>query len=317
MVSKTIRAAIICICVFNIGWQPSAKAQPVKNNAAIVQASSLNIRSSPDINSTVIGSLKRDTLVSVSQESYGWLKIQTGNTIGWVAGQYLKTNSQNQSNTSNMASSNVLQSGKSNTSSPKQTKVSVSQINNPIRSNPGLKGKVIVIDPGHGGNDHGGIGKMYGTSEKSLNLQTSSYLAEKLRFSGAEVILTRTDDKEKPELSKRVEISIAKRADAFVSIHYNASPKLVSGTLTFFYSESKDMPLARKIEAQLSGTFGLKSNGISYGDFHVLRENTRPSALIELGFLSNPKDEAIIRTSDYQLKAAEAIVDGLKDYFNG
>lgn len=129
------------------------------------------------------------------------------------------------------------------------------------------------------------------------------------------MILTRIDDRTHLELSTRVRISESQKADAFVSIHYNASPKPVSGTLTFFYSKSKDMGLAYKIEAQLRKNLDLKSNGISYGDYHVLRENNRPSVLVELGFLTNAKDESLIRTANYQMKAAAAIVDGLKDYF--
>ncbi|MCG6197877.1 N-acetylmuramoyl-L-alanine amidase, partial [Anoxybacillus sp. LAT_38] len=61
----------------------------------------------------------------------------------------------------------------------------------------------------------------------------------------------------------------------------------------------------------------MKSNGLSFGDYHVLRENDRPAVLVELGFLTNPRDEAMIRTADYQRRAAEAIVAGLKDYFGG
>jgi N-acetylmuramoyl-L-alanine amidase len=89
----------------------------------------------------------------------------------------------------------------------------------------------------------------------------------------------------------------------------------VSGTLTYYYSEAKDRPLARSIEARLAKGLGLKSNGISYGDYHVLRENNRPSVLLELGFLTDSRDEATVRKDDYQKKAAAAIAAGLADYF--
>lgn len=106
-------------------------------------------------------------------------------------------------------------------------------------------------------------------------------------------------------------------ADAFVSIHYNSSPKNVSGTLTFYYSESDDLRLARSIENRLGQGIGLKSNGVSFGNYHILRENNLPAALVELGFLSNRNDEAVVRTSAYQKKAAKAIAEGLADYFKG
>ena len=61
---------------------------------------------------------------------------------------------------------------------------------------------------------------------------------------------------------------------------------------------------------------GLKSNGIAYGNFHVLRENAVPSALVELGFLTNEKDEEIARTEQYQRAAAAAIAKGLTAYLS-
>ncbi|CAG7654747.1 N-acetylmuramoyl-L-alanine amidase [Paenibacillus allorhizosphaerae] len=293
---KTLKALmIIClisIMMFNAAWLHQVNAQAEDMQKAKVLASLLNVRSEPDQKSTIVGTLERDTLVSYSQESYGWIKINSGRISGWVAGYYLQN-------------VNAAESDKR----PKTATVSQA------KSSQGLKGKIIVIDPGHGGVDHGVIGKKYSSSEKTLNLKTSRYLADLLRQAGAQVIMTRTDDKENPALSERVEVSEKKRADAFISIHYNSSPKPVNGTLTFYYSKSKDEPLARKIETQLSKSLGLKSNGISFGDYHVLRENAQPSTLVELGFLSNPKDEAIVRSADYQQKAAAAIAAGLKDYF--
>ncbi|WP_169091460.1 N-acetylmuramoyl-L-alanine amidase, partial [Paenibacillus sp. PL91] len=178
------------------------------------------------------------------------------------------------------------------------------------------KGKVIVIDPGHGGEDPGMIGMKYETMEKELNLSTSFYLEDELCNRGARVLMTRTKEEERPNLSNRVKISESAGADAFVSIHYNSSEKNTSGILTFYYSETKDRPLARAIENRLADSIGLKSNGISFGNLHVLRENDTLSTLVELGFLSNAKDESIVRGSDYQKKAARAIAKGLEDYFS-
>lgn len=63
--------------------------------------------------------------------------------------------------------------------------------------------------------------------------------------------------------------------------------------------------------AQESGS----GNGLSFGNYHILRENPLPAALIELGFLSNPYDESIVRKAAYQRKAAQAIAEGLADYY--
>ncbi|CAG7646040.1 hypothetical protein PAESOLCIP111_05085 [Paenibacillus solanacearum] len=288
-----ITCLISIMMMFNTAWFHQAIAQASDANKATVLASLLNVRSEPDQKSKIVGTLARDTLVSYSQESYGWIKISSGRVSGWVAGYYLQK----------------VSAAAETDKRPKTATISQA------KSSSGLKGKLIVIDPGHGGIDHGVIGTKYKSSEKTLNLNTARYLSDLLRQAGAQVILTRTSDKDNPALSERAEVSKNKRADAFISIHYNASPKPVNGTLTFYYSKSKDEPLARTIEAQLNKSLKLKSNGISYGDYHVLRENEKPAALVELGFLSNPKDEVIVRTADYQKQAAAAIAAGLKDYF--
>ncbi|MFE5317921.1 N-acetylmuramoyl-L-alanine amidase [Paenibacillus sp. NPDC056579] len=292
MKQKLFKALILPIMMLVLIWPQAMSAQAAGSQNAKVLASSLSVRSKPDAKSPVIGSLSRNTMVTVSQESYGWMKVQSGRTTGWVAGYYLQ----------------LLKGAPASQGSAKSAVT--------IASSKGLKGKLIVIDPGHGGGDHGTTGTKYRSSEKTLNLSTANYLADKLKQAGAQTIMTRTRDGDNPELSERAGLSQSKRADAFISIHYNSSPKPTSGTLTFFYSQSKDMPLARKIEEQLNKQLNLKSNGISFGNYHVLRNNSRPSALVELGFLSNAKDEAVVRTADYQRKAADAIVDGLHEYFD-
>jgi len=290
---KMFMAFILPAILLVLVWPHSISAKaPQGTWSATVTASSLNVRSNPDAKSPVVGSLSQNATVTVSAESFGWMKVQSGRTTGWVAGQY-------------------LQKTKAVAVAEGNKKASVT-----ASASKGLKGKTIVIDPGHGGSDHGTTGAKYRTSEKILNLSTARYLADKLKQAGAQTVMTRTRDDDNPELTDRAALSNSKRADAFISLHYNASPKSNTGTLTFYYSKTKDMPLARAIEAQLGKQLGLKSNGISYGDYHVLRNNSRPAALVELGFLSNPKDEAVVRTAEYQKKAADAIVDGLRNYFN-
>lgn len=344
-----------------ITWPSPLTASADELIRAKVVATSLNVRSEPGAASAVVGSLSYGTIVSISKESYGWAKISSNQTTGWVAGYYLqKTGTATVPSPKPAVSTgsthgtvladalrvrkgpgleqgivHVLSQGttleiitKKNdwlqirTSDGKTGWVSSAYVGgaqksvvSTVNKSPGLKGKVIVIDPGHGGSDVGAIGTKTSIEEKTLNRSTALQLATKLRQRGAKVIMTRTGDNEKPSLADRAAISKANAADAFISIHYNSSIKPTSGTLTFFYSETRDYPLARSIEARLQKNQGLPSNGVSFGNYHVLRENTRPSVLVELGFLSNPKDEAIIRTANYQEKAAQAIADGLADYF--
>jgi len=266
-------------------------ANKSSSSQASVLADSLRIRSGAGANYEVVGGLTKGEQVTIVDSKSGWVKIQTPNgQKGWVSESFI-------SKAAGSAQSAVL----------------------PIKTSKGkngLSGKTIVVDPGHGGDDPGMIGTTLQTLEKDLNLSTSLYLEAELRSRGAKVVMTRTKDKEKPSLEERVRISDAARADAFVSIHYNSSKTKASGTLSFYYSESKDRPLARTIESRLGNGLELLSNGISFGDYHVLRENRTPAALIELGFLTNKKDETLVRKASYQKKAAAAIADGLADYFN-
>ncbi|MFC5649283.1 N-acetylmuramoyl-L-alanine amidase [Paenibacillus solisilvae] len=262
----------------------SGKSGGTTAKQGTVLADSLRVRSGAGSGYKVIGGLVQGEKVTIMNSRDGWMEIRTPDGMaGWVSSQYISK-------------------GTGTTTTPRS-------------SAKGLNGKVIVIDPGHGGSDPGMIGVHSEALEKDLTLSTSFYIRDELRRRGATVILTRTKDDQKPSLAERVRISESAHADAFVSVHYNSSEKKTSGTLTFFYSDTKDKELAHAIENELGEGVGLPSNGISFGDFHVLRENDTVSALVELGFLSSAKDEDIVRTSGYQKKAAAAIAQGLADYF--
>ncbi|MBW4083919.1 N-acetylmuramoyl-L-alanine amidase [Paenibacillus sp. S150] len=269
----------------------SKSSSSLNKGIARVTASSLRIRGGPGTGYKVLGSLKEGDPVTVQLSQGDWAKIRTsGGEVGWVAGQYIAGGSRSGTGNGSSGSVNAKSSGS-------------------------IRGKLVVIDPGHGGSDPGMLGTSFDTMEKDLSLQTSFYVRDYLAAKGARVELTRTRDDQKPSLSRRVQIGQQLRADAFVSIHYNSSPKKVSGTLTFFYSENNDLRLARSIENRLRQGIGLKSNGLSFGDYHILRENSLPATLVELGFLTNRSDESIVRTASYQKKAAKAIAEGLADYF--
>ncbi|PZD94461.1 cell wall hydrolase [Paenibacillus sambharensis] len=271
----------------------TAAAVSTSRTNATVTADTLRVRSGPGLGYRVVTGVKKGDLLIVLESREGWLKIRTeAKEEGWVSADYVALTS----TSAGLAVTTASISGGGSTGS--------------------LSGRTIVVDPGHGGSDPGMIGTTYETVEKEINLSTSMYLAEELRARGAKVVMTRTSDDGKPSLAERVRLASTSGASAFVSIHYNSSPKQTSGTLTFYYSKDKDEPLARAIETRLGqADTGIKSNGIAFGDYHVLRENAVPSALVELGFLTNERDEAQVRTTSYQRKAAAAIADGLQDYW--
>ena len=259
--------------------------QPVKTETAErsghVLGDAVRVRTGPGLDYEIVGHLNRGDRVSVTGSEGEWHRIETADGLaGWIAAAYIGFRSDGDS------------------------------------AGDALKGRIIVVDPGHGGNDSGTIGTAYGTYEKTLNLSTALLLKRELELRGATVVLTRATDEEKPSLKQRVDIAEQSGGDAFVSIHYNSAATNASGMLTFYYSEAKDKPLAAAIERRLAdGGLGLASNGVSFGNFHVVRENRLPAVLLELGFLTNAHDEELARTESYQLAAARAIALGLEDYF--
>lgn len=178
-----------------------------------------------------------------------------------------------------------------------------------------LTGKTIVVDAGHGGFDSGAIGAA-GSFEKNAALSAASALASKLRQAGANVIMTRQSDVYLT-LSARTAISASNRTDAFISLHYNSSTfPSVRGLTTYYYSSSKDKPLAQAVQSHLISSTGRMNDGVRFGDFHVLRENPKHAILVELGFISNYNEEFVVTSQSFQNKAADGIVAGLEDYFN-
>jgi len=185
-----------------------------------------------------------------------------------------------------------------------------------------LKGKIIVVDPGHGGSDTGAIGPNNG-AEKDITLSISRDLRKLLADEGANVIMTRTSDRDVAsegasdieELQARVDIANKAKADLFVSIHADASPELVTGTTTYFYPGSSDY-LARLVQTSLVSQIKLYDRGFQPNDYYVLKNTNMPAILTEAAFLSNPKEEKLLLSPSFNKKVAFGIYTGIQKYFN-
>lgn len=176
-----------------------------------------------------------------------------------------------------------------------------------------LNNKTIVLDPGHGGRDNGTTGAR-GSREKDITIRTAQLLAEKLRAAGANVIMTRSGDTYLP-LPSRVGISHHHNADAFISIHYDSTPDRTARGATTYYYHPFQKEMAANIHSNVTAMTNLRDRGYRVGDYHVIRENKRNAVLIELGYLSNPAEEALIASAQYQQSAAAGIYQGLARYF--
>jgi N-acetylmuramoyl-L-alanine amidase len=176
-----------------------------------------------------------------------------------------------------------------------------------------IKNKTIVLDPGHGGGDSGTVGAR-GTLEKELTLRTAILLYDKLRASGANVILTRTNDSYF-SLRSRVSTSQYHSADAFISLHYDSILDRSVRGMTTYYFHSYQRPLAEAVHSSTLDQTKLKDRGARFGDYHVIRENNQKAILIELGYLSNAAEETTITSPQYQEMAATGIFNGLAKFF--
>ena len=191
-----------------------------------------------------------------------------------------------------------------------------------------LKGKLIAIDPGHGGNDAGAIGPS-GVMEKTVTLNVALELEKMLKESGAEVIMTRRTDKTVSykgasasaieELQARCDVANRAKATIFISIHADSfTNNSARGTTGYYYSQTEgqaSIKLADCIRKALCEQIRTPSRGTKPCNFYVVRNTDMPATLIELAFISNPDEERIMGSREGVLKCAQGIFDGIEDYF--
>ncbi len=177
-----------------------------------------------------------------------------------------------------------------------------------------LKGKRIIIDPGHGGSDPGAISRS-GVNEKDLTLQISKILYKLLLDDGALPFLVIEDDTFMG-MEDRARFAERNNADAVISLHLNSFIKpTVRGVETYWYKDN-DLLLAQAVHAALLAELRLPDKGIKQSQMYILNHTTMPGALIEPCYLSNPEDEALIRTEQFRYNIAVGIRNGLQDYFS-
>jgi N-acetylmuramoyl-L-alanine amidase len=183
------------------------------------------------------------------------------------------------------------------------------------------KKKTIVIDPGHGGNDPGSLGKK-GTLEKDVNLAVALKLGPILEEKGYRVVYTRETDKtdwngQKEGLLERAAISNKAKADLFISIHINSSEyKNIRGVETYYKGSSPEgEKLAQLVQTEIINQTVLKDRGIKKENFLVLNNVKAPAILVELGYISTPAEEEVLKNSQYHIKYASGIANGVFKYF--
>lgn len=178
----------------------------------------------------------------------------------------------------------------------------------------------VVIDAGHGGVDGGtshGI-----VLEKSINLAVASRLYTELHKKGIPTVVTRSRDyalsddnkwlrstRHRRDLAQRVEIANRLRPHYFVSLHVNwSASRAKSGPLVIYQkSNEKSKLLALELQAALNKVYGSSTNPEPGRKYFLLKNTRSPAVIVEMGYMSNGRDRALLTSPAFQQKLAEAM----------
>ncbi|WP_029761782.1 N-acetylmuramoyl-L-alanine amidase CwlD, partial [Geobacillus thermodenitrificans] len=193
-----------------------------------------------------------------------------------------------------------------------------------------LSGRIIVLDPGHGGPDGGAVGGE--VVEKEIALNVAKKLRDYLQQQGALVLMTRETDRDlaspstrgysrrkTEDLRERTTFINKSDADLFISIHLNAIPSpRWRGAQTFYYgSLIENERLAKFIQAELRRNLENTHRVAKMIDtVYLLKHAKKPGALVEIGFLSNPDERELLASDHYQTQLAASIYKGVLRYFS-
>ncbi|WP_107942094.1 N-acetylmuramoyl-L-alanine amidase [Metasolibacillus fluoroglycofenilyticus] len=262
--------------------EPETIIPPTLNTTTIGSATvdGLHIRASASGSAASLGKINRGTLVEVHSISGNWANITYNGTTGYVHKTYLRF---------------INQTGSK------------------------IAGRIIVIDPGHGGKDPGTThGKTI--QEKEITLKVSNLVKAKLEASGAVVKMTRVGDTY-PSLQDRVDFAKNNYAEMFVSIHVNSASSSAKGTETYYSvssndNEKEDFALATAINSQIVKQAKMNNRGVKRVDYYVIKGLVLPAVLVELGFISNEEDRSKLTDEKYIEIFAQAIYDGIVEYYS-
>lgn len=174
----------------------------------------------------------------------------------------------------------------------------------------------VVIDPGHGGEDPGSKGAS-GLYEKDFTLSLSKRVVERIKENpNLKVFMTRDDDsfisakeRYRPKFANDLD------ADIYISIHGNTfTNSSVSGTETYYFKE-ESLEFASIIHQHLINATKFNDRGVKQEEYFVLKDTTMPAVLLEIGYLTNPKDEQTMFSDIFQETVADAIYEGILEYY--
>lgn len=187
-----------------------------------------------------------------------------------------------------------------------------------------LSGRIICVDPGHGGYDPGTIRN--GIQEKDIVLKIAVCLQDYLQQGGAWVVLTREEDRDFLEVTvgpkKRLDMKHRRQiieeggGELLISIHANCISSTIWRGAQVFYREGSEEGklLASAIQNELIRILQNTDRQAKSSDYYILRETSMPGVIVEVGFLSNPEEAELLNRPEYQKKIAWAIYLGIISY---
>jgi N-acetylmuramoyl-L-alanine amidase len=139
------------------------------------------------------------------------------------------------------------------------------------------------------------------------------------------VLLTREEDRDltwpgspdRLELQARCDVANQAGADFFISLHCNASVSASSAGTSIHWCKDEDVELARSLEVALGESLGLDQGGLRRDGFYVLRHTLMPAVLVEMAFLSNPREGRLLADQDFRQKIAEGLAGALVAHISG
>ena len=292
--------------------------------------SAVNVRSIPSTDGEKLGTLsKNQEIIALGEAVDGWQKVRYNNGIAYVSAEYLVKEK--------------IESTVTETPQMQVDEITANDLSLPADFDP--NGIVVVIDPGHQGKMNGqkepdgpgsttlktkvsagATGCVTNQKEYILNLAVSLKLKEELLSRGYQVVMIREDHSINISNSERAKFANNLQADAFIRIHANSSDNSsVSGIETI--CQTSNNPYNANIYAEcrklsdcvldgvVESTGGKKRRVWETDTMSGINWCQVPVTILEMGFLSNPEEDRLMASEDYQNKMVEGVANGLDKYF--
>ncbi|WP_312641832.1 N-acetylmuramoyl-L-alanine amidase [Hydrogenoanaerobacterium sp.] len=187
-----------------------------------------------------------------------------------------------------------------------------------------LAGVLVAIDAGHGGSDPGALGIMNGSgiSESNITANTAIAVKKRLESLGAEVLLegSGVTAKNKSDYVERMMPAYSNKADFFISLHCNSIGTNQNGLkpngIEIYYYEGNAKAFGNTLLSHMLTETGRASRGVKFSNFRVTLNSCAPSVLVEMGFITNPKEFDDMASRRGMFNMANAIGDGIIDYLS-